>query len=95
MLNQIVMVGRIKEIRDNYPLIVIEVAKPFKNNKGEYEKDVFNIDLLEGIHSNIINFCKINDLVGIKGRVSSNNGQDIKIIAEKVTFLSSSKKGDK
>ena len=88
MLNQIVLVGRIKEFKGNNLLLAI--PKSFKNTKGVYETDYVEIKLWGNISQNTKEYCTKGDLIGIKGRVETGN----KIIAEKVTFLSSKRKED-
>ena len=96
MLNQLVLVGRLKEMEiieseegKKYN-IVIAVPRSFKNAEGEYETDFIPIKLFGSIAENTFEYCKKGDLVGIKGRVEANNN-GINIIAEKITFLSSKK----
>lgn len=109
MLNQIVLVGRIaKEIEvketDNgkkTAKIFLAVPRSFKNINGEYETDFLYCSLWDAMACNTYEYCKVGDLIGVKGRVTSNmyeqDGEKryaMDIIAEKVTFLSS-KKDDK
>ena len=52
----------------------------------------------DNISKNVCEYCKKNDVIGIKGRIESvkeNDNYNVRIIAEKVTFLSSSKDIDK
>lgn len=101
MLNQIVLVGRlvqdpeIKELEDNRKVSVITLAVPrsFKNADGEYETDFIPCVLWNGIATNTIEYCRKGDLVGIKGRIQSNENK-IELIAEKVTFLSTKKSNE-
>ena len=109
MLNQIIVVGRlasdfeIKKLESGeYAKIVLAVPRSFKNENGEYETDFIEIILKGNIATNTKEYCKKGDLVGIKGRLQTNNyenenGEKKKItelIAEKVTFLSSRKADD-
>ena len=95
MLNQIVIVGRIKNIdkKDNECYVKISVPRPFKNEDGEYESDILDVMLKDKIADNLVEWCSVEDLVGVKGRLEQTNKGMI-IVAEKVTFLSS-KKEDK
>ncbi len=93
MINQVVLVGRLvkdAEKDGNLAKIVLAVPRCFKNENGEYETDFIPCTLLGPIADNVLEYCKRGDLIGIKGRMQSNNG--IELIAEKVTFLSSSQK---
>jgi len=105
MLNQTVIVGRIvddpklTEINDKNKIANLTIAVPrsFKNNDGEYDTDFIDCTLCNGIAENTVEYCKKGDLVGIKGRLETNqheqeDGITVKntnLIAEKVTFLSS------
>lgn len=70
------------------------VPQSFKNEEGIYENDVIKFITTENIGSNVNKYCKKNDTVGIKGRLTSKDGTRLIFVAEKITFLSSTKKGD-
>lgn len=99
MLNQITVVGRlaqdleIKELENGVKTCVITLAVPrsFKNVDGEYDTDFVPCTLLGNVAENTAELCKKGDVVGVRGRVQSNDSQ-IELIAEKVTFLSSKSK---
>jgi single-strand DNA-binding protein len=98
MLNQTVLVGRLtsevelKELESGKKVANITLAVPrsFKNEQGEYETDFINCVLWEGIADNVVEYCRKGDLLGIKGRLQSNEDK-LELIAEKVTFLSTNK----
>lgn len=100
MLNQVIIVGRLanevklKENEDKkVAVITLACPRTFKNEEGVYNTDFINCTLWQGIAENTAEYCRKGDLIGIKGRVQENDGQ-LSIIAEKVTFLSSNKKGE-
>lgn len=100
MLNQTVLVGRIskdpviEEMEDKkYCRITIAVPRSYKNENGEYDTDFIPITLWNTIAENTKEYCKKGDLVGIKGRIQSKEN-DIEIVAEKLTFLSSKKEDE-
>lgn len=105
MLNQIILVGRLvknpdlKEIENGKKVAKITLAVPrsYKNVDGEYETDFIECTLWSGV-SSTVEYCKKNDIIGVKGRIQSNTYEKekekkhfIEIIAEKVTFLSNNK----
>lgn len=108
MLNQTIIVGRltsdpiVKELEDGKKVSNITIAVPrhYKNEDGEYETDFIPCTLWQNIAENTSEYCHKGDIVGIKGRIEpfSNFNEEkknnIRIIAEKVTFLSSSKKDE-
>lgn len=106
MLNQVVIVGRIAnepELKEtstgrNVSNVTLAVPRTYKNSDGEYEVDFVDCELWQGIAQNTCEYCRKGDLIGVKGKVETDNfeveGQrrkSTKIVAEKVTFLSSSK----
>jgi len=106
MLNQIVLVGRLTatpkleegENNKKYLKATIAVTRSFKNADGAYETDFVDIILCEGIAQNTAEYCDKGDLIGVKGRIQTQKLEDkneIQIIAERVTFLSSKKSEEK
>ena len=100
MLNQIIVVGRlvhdleIKELNNKKKVATMTLAVPrsWKNSEGEYDTDFIPCVLWDGIATNTTEYCHKGNIVGVKGRMQKENENDeLRIIAEKVTFLSSSK----
>ena len=108
MLNQVVLVGRLtsdleaKELEDGRKVTNMTLAIPrsFKNADGEYETDFVECTLWNNIAENTAEYCKKGDIVGVKGRLQTNNYEKedgskvfkLDVVAEKVTFLSSRSK---
>lgn len=79
MLNQVVTVGRLKEIKESE--IVVSIAR-------RDEEDLLVTFQVKGsIMENLKEYCTINDLLGIKGHLIENN----QIEVEKLTFLTANK----
>ena len=101
MLNQVVIVGRIietptiKELENGKKssTITLAVQRAYKNVDGEYETDFVPVILYNGIAENVLEYCKKGDVVGIRGRLETKDNE-LQIIAEKVTFLSSKKENE-
>jgi len=102
MLNQAVLVGRLvnegeKVERDgkSYTKITIASQRSYKNEDGIYETDFIDIILWGPIADNTLEYCKKGDIIGIKGRIQTEGNSmgenDMQVVAEKVTFLSSKK----
>lgn len=89
MLNQIVLVGRIVE-NEEEGYITIAVSRCFKNEEGIYETDNIKCRLMGQIEKNTKEWTEKGDLIGIKGRLQTEEGT-LYVIAEKITFLSSEK----
>ena len=109
MLNSLILVGRltkeiaIKETENGKKVGTLSLAIPrsFKNIDGIYETDFINCTLWEEKAKITKEYCKVGDIVGIKGRLQSNvikteegSRYFLEVVAEKVTFLSSKKKDD-
>ena len=107
MLNQVILVGRLVrtpelQITDSgrkRSLITLAVNRSYKNQDGEYDTDFLDCTLWTGIAENTAEYCKSGDIIGVKGRIQTwllenddgSKYKKVEIIAEKVTFLSSSK----
>ena len=93
MLNHTVLVGRLvdqPQKDEKGASITIAVPRSYKNENGEYETDFIQVRLFGGIAIDTCEYCNKGDLIGIKGRLQSDeNG--LELIAEKVTFLSTNK----
>lgn len=110
MLNQVVLVGRLVNdpelrITDNgrkVSRITLAVPRGFKNVDGQYDTDFLDCTLWTKIAESTAEYCHSGDMLGIKGRVQTrlienedgSKRKKTEVIAERVTFLSSAKKGD-
>ena len=107
MLNQCVLVGRVKEMPrlqetvngNKVASLLLEVERSFKTSDGFVEKDVFSVQLWRGIAETCCEVCVPGSLVGIKGRLQSfnvkkedNTFYNAEVIAERVSFLDMSSK---
>ena len=102
MLNQTVLVGRlVKEVEvkeegeKKVASVILAIPRSFKNADGEYDTDFITCILWNAVAENTNEYCHKGDILGVKGRLQKGEEDDnMQIIAEKVTFLSS-KKNDK
>ena len=107
MLNQVVMVGRLTkdpevvetENGNKVSNIAIAVPRNYKNEDGVYETDFIEVTMWNSIAENTAEYCHKGDIVGVKGRIQVDNYEKDgekksvqKVIAEKLTFLSSKAK---
>lgn len=106
-MNQLVLVGRLvrdPELKNaengiKYSNITLAVPRNFKNSEGVYETDFVDVKLWDSAASNTAEYCKKGDIVGVRGRIQTNivEKEDDKrekfmdVIAERITFLSSSR----
>ena len=91
MLNQIVLVGKIKNLEQegSKNLIHLEVDRPFKEN-GIKESDLFLCKAWAGIFNKIIKLCNLNDIIAIKGRMIQEDNEFI-VMAENISIVNKSK----
>lgn len=99
MLNQVILVGRLshdlelKDTKENAKEldIVLAILRSFKNSDGVYETDFINCKVYGNMVDSTLEYCQKGDIIGLKGhlQIIDNN---MLVVADKVTFLSSSKK---
>lgn len=109
MLNQITLVGRlVKNINLNKTAngkkvanLTLAIPRSFKNMEGIYETDFVDCTLWDTVAVNTKEYCHKGDIIGVRGRVESYvfeqedyNKNELRVVAEKITFLSSKPKED-
>ena len=82
MLNQCVVVGRLKDVYYNDNIIELNCPRQTPN-----EYDIIPCKFSDSIKENLKTYCDRGDIVGVKGRLIS-EGTTVFVQAEKVTFLS-------
>ena len=93
MLNQAILVGRVYDMSaDDY--IMVSIPRSYKNENGEYDNDIVKITLEGVINDNTREYCRKGSVIGVKGRIRVDE-DGMKIIGEKVTFLSSPSRDNK
>ena len=86
-MNTIVLVGRITSFEGNE--VTISVNRNYKNEDGIYMSDSIPVRLSANIGEKMKEFCKIGDVIGVKGRIE--NRGEVVVMADKVSFISSKK----
>lgn len=102
MLNNLTIVGRlvsdpeINETKNGNKVTNITLAVPrsWKNMNGEYETDFIPVTLWKQIAETTTEWCHKGDLIAVKGRLARLSGEDLTIVAEKISFLASNNKND-
>ena len=92
MLNGVTVVGRINYIYVEDNILEIKCIKQlYKGDVKSGEEEVY-IPVIVGdsMMNQIQQYCNINDIVGVKGWLKNRDGKLI-VMAEKLTFLASSK----
>lgn len=106
-MNNVVLVGRLVEDPKvveteggkQMTSVNVAVTRNYKNPEGIYETDFIRCVLWNGIASNTCEYCHMGDVIGIKGRLQTGSYENTdnqkvyytEVVAERVTFLSSSK----
>lgn len=104
MENLVYLIGRlceepeIKNIDGDKKKIITNLAvkRSYKNEDGIYDTDFIRCILWNGIATHTSEHCKKGDLVGIKGRLQTNNYEEngekkliTEVLVEKISFLAS------
>lgn len=95
-MNQFFGVGRLVEKPEikrtandkEYVEITIAITRPYKDLEGVYETDFISCTLYNDVAKSVVEYCRKGDLIGIKGRLQSENKRMF-VVADKITFLSS------
>ena len=81
MLNQIVLVGKMSEIKEQDGKV---------NLKLNVQNELVDVTLTEHLGKSVLEYCQNDSVLGIKGKITYEDGNMI-ILAEKVTFLAPKK----
>ena len=95
MQNQMILVWRLidnPKIEENKTIVTLSVPASVKDENGEYPVDTIEVELFDNIAKNTAEYCKKGDVIGVKGRIQKRDDEPMKIVAEKVTFLTASSK---
>ena len=86
MLDQVILVGRIVELKQNYDefIITLEIPRYYKNSEGVYETDKIPCNVGKMLNDPVP--ISIGDTIGVKGTIICQN-DNIEIVAKKVTYL--------
>lgn len=106
MINMVMLVGRLvqdpeiieSENGKKLSRVTLAVNRKFKSSDGIYHTDFIDCVLWNNFAKNVNEYCSKGDLIGVRGRlqIETNEKDGIKkkytsVIAESITFLSSSK----
>lgn len=92
MLNQFILVGRIVKLEQGE--VMVAIPRSYKNNEGIYDTDFVSVTIKGNIEEKTREYCRKGDLIAIKGHFQSKVVEKKyiqELIAEKLSFLSSSK----
>ena len=102
MINNVTLIGRlvsdpeVKELeKSKVANITLAVSRRFKNEDGSYETDFIDCVVWNELASNLKEYCKKGDLVGVTGRVQTTTyttkedqkRKTTEVVVEKLSFL--------
>lgn len=98
MINQTILIGKITNDfvitnveGTSQAVVELEVKRSFKNTDGEYESDYIEVVVLEGLATSIQSYCNKDTMIAIKARIECPSSRELRIVAEKITCLSTGK----
>ena len=86
-MNNVILVGRITRFEGEE--VTVSVNRNYENEDGIYMSDLIPIHLGINIAEKMVDFCKIGDVIGVKGRLENRDG--VVVMADKVSFISAKK----
>ena len=86
-MNNVILVGRITSFEGNE--VTVSITRNYKNEDGIYMSDSIPVRLSANIGEKMKEFCRIGDVIGVKGRLENRGG--VVVMADKVSFISSKK----
>ena len=97
-MNYVVLTGRLVNIDKNLTEekrlnFTLAVNRYYKNEEGIYETDFIKCKCFNNTAESALEYCKIGDLVGVKGTLQNENNTMI-VSVERLTFLSTKKEED-
>lgn len=97
MLNEYVGIGHISHISkinqdENKVKIILNIKRPEKNQEGKYEEDYIPFYLKDDLAKTALEYCKENDLVGIKARIEK-KGKSLVLIGKRLSLITSKEEG--
>lgn len=97
-MNNVNLVGRIANIEEtdsnSKTVVTVAISRDYKDSSGIYETDLIPCVLWNGVASATKEYCQKGDVIGIKGKIQMINNQ-VTIVADKVTFISSNRNEEK
>lgn len=94
MHNMVYLIGRLStDVNEKDSKITLAVQSSIKNEEGIYDTYFIDVLLYEQMLKNTLEYIKKGDLVGVKGRLTIKNNE-LKVIADKLSFLTSNKVGE-
>ena len=81
MLNQVILVGRVKKLDKLEGIVSIDIKRP--NDK---DSDLIPVKLNEGLIDSVLEYLSEGSTIGVKASLNIDEGI-LRIIGEKLTFI--------
>lgn len=81
MLNQVILVGRVKKLDKLAGIVTVEIKRP-----NEKDSDAIPVSLTEGLMNSVLEYLKEGATIGVKASLNIDNNI-LRIIGDKVTFI--------
>lgn len=81
MLNQVILVGRVKKLDKLARIVSIDIKRP--NDK---DSDLIPVKLNEGLIDSVLEYLSEGSTIGVKASLNIDEGI-LRIIGEKLTFI--------
>ncbi len=95
-MNNLMIVGRVEKFpiineKENCVEFTIKVERNYRNENGEYETDFIPIKIFGSMKQGVLDYCKENDVIAVKGRLSRLKNKNLEIAVEKISYLANGK----
>jgi len=95
-MNNLMILGRIEKSpiineKENCVEFTIKVERNYRNKNGEYETDFIPIKIFGSMKQGVLDYCKENDVIAVKGRLSKLRNEKLEIVVEKLSYIASGK----
>ena len=95
-MNNLMIMGRIEKSpiineKENSVEFTIKVERNYRNKNGEYETDFIPIKIFGSMKQGVLDYCKENDVIAVKGRLSKLRNEKLEIVVEKLSYIARGK----
>ena len=86
MLNTYSLVGKLLEVNENENSLILAVQRTYKNENNIYDYDFIKIYSKVCI-ANLNDYLKIGDLIASRGRIETDEKNNLVLESEKIFFI--------
>ena len=98
-MNNLMIVGRIEKSpvmneKENCVEFTLKVSRTYQNENGEYEVDFIPIKVFGSMKQGVLDYCKENDVVGVRGNLTRLKDKNLEVVAKKISYLARSNQNE-